>query len=74
MGYFNSSLSRKEKDISENNKMGKVKLGAWYYGGWSFPPDKKGYMFQISPTLVNTYSDREPVWGWREDQPGVMQE
>jgi hypothetical protein len=39
--YFNSTLSSQEKSISENSKMGKVKLGAWYYGGWSFPPDKK---------------------------------
>lgn len=74
VGYFNSSISCSGKSISEKSKVEKVKLGAWYFGGWSFPPDEKGYTFHISHTLVNKYSDREPVWGWREDKPGVMQE
>lgn|GEM_PF-6199311 len=49
-----------------------VKVGAWYFGGWSFPADENGYTFHISPTLVTQFSDREPIWGWREDKPGVM--
>lgn len=50
-----------------------VKVGAWYFGGWSFPPDANGYTFHISPSLVTKYSEREPEWGWREDTPGVME-
>ena len=50
-----------------------IRLGAWYYGGWSFPADSKGYTFQISPSLVTKFSEREPIWGWREDPPGVME-
>jgi hypothetical protein len=49
-----------------------VKVGAWYFGGWSFPADSGGYTFHISPSLVARFADREPVWGWREDKPGVM--
>ncbi len=49
-------------------------MGDWYFGGWSFPPDANGNTFHISPSLVAEFSDREPVWGWREDQPGVMRE
>lgn len=52
----------------------KVKVGAWYFGGWSFPADANGNTFHISPSLVTKFSDREPVWGWREDAPGVMVE
>ncbi|MDD2797139.1 MAG: glycoside hydrolase family 99-like domain-containing protein [Bacteroidales bacterium] len=50
-----------------------VKVGAWYFGGWSFPADANGNTFHISPSLVSKFSDREPVWGWREDVPGVME-
>lgn len=56
-----------EKEASD-----KIKVGAWYFGGWSFKPDVNGHTFHISPTLVTQYSDREPVWGWREDTPEIM--
>ena len=26
----------------------KIKVGTWYFGGWSFPPDANGYTFHIS--------------------------
>jgi len=55
------------------NMKSSVKVGAWYFGGWSFPADENGYTYHISPTLVSTYSNREPIWGWREDAPGVME-
>lgn len=58
-------------DNGEQNK-DKVRVGAWYFGGWSFPPDENGYTFHISPTLVNQFSEREPIWGWREDNPEIM--
>lgn len=50
-----------------------VKVGAWYFGGWSFKSDPEGHTFHISPTLVKDYDFRRPVWGWREDTPGVME-
>lgn len=50
------------------------KVGAWYFGGWSVTPDETGHTFHISPTLTSKYADRSPVWGWREDKPGVMEQ
>lgn len=51
----------------------KIKVGTWYFGGWSFPPDANGYTFHISPSLVGDNS-RKPVWGWREDSPEIMRQ
>lgn len=61
-----------EGKISDTKK--EFSVGAWYFGGWSFPPDANGHTFHISPTLTTEYRDREPVWGWREDAPGVMEQ
>ena len=70
-----SSCQGKKDPVPEvpGNKAA-VKVGAWYFGGWSFPADQNGHTFHISPTLTTTFSDREPVWGWREDKAGVMTE
>jgi len=66
-----SSCQGKKDPVPEvpGNKAA-VKVGAWYFGGWSFPADQNGHTFHISPTLTTTFSDREPVWGWREDKRG----
>lgn len=66
-----SDAPQRCNDNCEQNK-DEVKVGAWYFGGWSFPPDENGYTFHISPTLVNQFSEREPIWGWREDNPEIM--
>ena len=65
--------SCKETDEPEIKKEDKIKVGAWYFGGWSFPADDNGYTFHISPSLVNDFPEREPIWGWREDGDGVME-
>ncbi|HMR18903.1 MAG TPA: glycoside hydrolase family 99-like domain-containing protein, partial [Sphingobacterium sp.] len=63
--------SEDRKDDKKNN----VKVGTWYFGGWSFPPeDAAGHTFHISPTLVKDYAYREPIWGWREDSYETMVE
>lgn len=67
-----SCSTNKEVEIIENEPSGEVKVGAWYFGGWSFPPDANGHTFHISPTLTTQFSNREPVWGWREDKPEIM--
>lgn len=51
-----------------------VKVGAWYFGGWSVTPDKDGHTFHISPTLTSQYAYRSPIWGWREDSPQIMEQ
>lgn len=66
------SCSSDIKPAEEEKNGEMLKIGAWYFGGWSFPPDEYGYTFHISPTLVTQYSNREPVWGWREDNMDIM--
>lgn len=66
------NASKIKQDPSDEND--KISVGAWYFGGWSFPPDADGHTFHISPTLTREYRDREPIWGWREDKPGVMEQ
>jgi len=62
----------KETEVLSNDTE-KVKVGSWYFGGWSFPPeDETGHTFHISPTLMTNYGYREPVWGWREDSYQTM--
>ncbi|SDD71622.1 glycoside hydrolase family 99-like domain-containing protein [Niabella drilacis] len=76
MLFFCGSCSHSQvKAPPVKDNAGKVRVGAWYFGGWSFPPDDAaGHTFHISPTLVSSYAEREPVWGWREDAPGVMKD
>lgn len=69
-----SCSNRLDTEHVEDQAEDPVKVGAWYFGGWSFPPDANGHTFHISPTLTTAYMDREPVWGWREDVPGVMEQ
>jgi hypothetical protein len=72
---FVSFSCKSDDDPSSNGKdtkTEKIKVGAWYFGGWSMPADSKGYTFHISPTLVTQYSYREPIWGWREDKLDIM--
>ena len=69
-----SCSSGKDGETKGDEPLNEVKVGAWYFGGWSFPPDANGHTFHISPTLTTQFSNREPVWGWREDKPEIMVE
>lgn len=68
---FNSCSKNEEENPSSDTFDPKV--GAWYFGGWSFPPDPNGYTFHISPSLVGDIQ-RKPIWGWREDSPEIMKQ
>lgn len=61
-----------EQDRDPAQNAYEVKVGAWYFGGWSFPADANGFTFHISPTLVGSYGERAPIWGWREDSAEIM--
>ena len=47
------SCNKHVGSASDSNKADTVKVGAWYFGGWSFPPDANGHTFHISPTLTS---------------------
>ena len=58
-----------------------VQLGAYYFDGWSgrhkadgdpAQPWAKGAPTHLTKALVENYSDREPLLGWRADSPEIM--
>ncbi len=61
----------------------KMKIGAYYFEAWAgkCPYDDgkpehawaKGMPTHATKTLVTSYADRMPIWGWRDDAPGVME-
>ena len=59
-----------------------VQIGAYYFDGWSGincqaddpnEPWAKGAPTHLSRKLANDYGEREPVWGWRNDDPAIME-
>ena len=67
--YF---ISCDKENVSDKKSEDQLNIGAWYFGGWSFPSNQDGYSYHITPTLTTQFSYREPVWGWREDKMDVM--
>lgn len=61
----------------------RMKLGAYYFAGWSgkSPYDNgsvsnawaKGMPTHFTKKLGTEFAGRTPVWGWREDAPGVQE-
>ena len=62
----------------------RMKLGAYYFGGWSGKcrqddgkPEHawaQGMPSHFSQKLATEYAGYKPIWGWREDAPGVMEQ
>ena len=61
----------------------RIKLGAYYFAGWcgkcGQDDDKPEHAWakdmpsHISHKLLTEFAGRTPLWGWREDAPGVME-
>ena len=61
----------------------RLKLGAYYFAGWSgkSPYDDgsvsnawaKGMPTHFTRKLGTDFAGRTPVWGWREDAPGITE-
>jgi hypothetical protein len=49
------------------SQQGKIKLGAYYYDGWSGKASGV-----ITPYLKSSYSNREPSWGWVTSTPELI--
>ena len=56
----------------EGKNQEQVRIGAYYFDGWSAVPDAEGYTYHITKRLVNEFPEREPVWGWRADTTEIM--
>jgi hypothetical protein len=71
------------KSDSSENKVKRLKLGAYYFAGWSGKnsnddgtPENawaKDLPLMANQKLVTDYVDRMPPWGWRDDAPGMME-
>lgn len=45
----------------------KVQIGAYYFDGWTGK-----YPNHITPTLVEKFTDREPIWGWKTSTQEIV--
>jgi hypothetical protein len=57
-------------------------VGAYYFDGWAGSnrraddpnePWARNAPVQLTRRMVEEFPDREPVWGWRDDSPEVME-
>jgi hypothetical protein len=48
----------------------KVCAGAYYFDGWTGSTDR----IHLTPRLRDEFSDREPIWGWRDGSLPVVEE
>ncbi len=69
-------------DAFGQKKSQKVNVGAYYYDGWSGinrkaddpnEPWAKNAPTSLTRRMVEEFSKREPVWGWRDDSPEIME-
>ncbi len=60
-----------------------IQVGAYYFDGWSGincqaddsnEPWARNAPTHLSRKLACDYSEREPIWGWRNDDPDIMKQ
>lgn len=62
----------------------RIKVGVYYFGGWaginalSEVPEEQEWAkdapTHLTKSLFYEYSDRQPIWGWRDDSLEIMEE
>ncbi len=66
----------------ESRKKPDFQVGAYYFDGWSgkhaladdpAEPWAKNVPRTVTKRMVEEFSDREPVWGWRDDSQAIME-
>jgi len=70
------------KDSDAQEPKARMKLGAYYFDGWSgkcYYDDGKpehawatGLPTHATKSLITEFAGREPIWGWREDTQEIM--
>ncbi|HJW97340.1 MAG TPA: hypothetical protein VJ485_04225, partial [archaeon] len=48
----------------------KATVGAYYFEGWTTP----GYSYHLTPSLLNNFTERMPLWGWHDDTVAIMEQ
>lgn len=65
-----------------NEKPNNIQVGAYYFEGWAGTnalsnnpnePWAKNAPTHLTRSLVENFSDREPLWGWRDDSVNIME-
>ena len=58
----------------------RAQIGAYYFDGWAGRSDQAGKAewakhapTHLTKRMLDEFPDREPVWGWRDDSPAVME-
>lgn len=63
--------------ISCQPSKSKVLVGAYYFDGWAGKTSKTTAVnnppTHLTQALATTYSGREPLWGWRDDDVEIME-
>lgn len=82
LGYGISILTGCTADVNAQENKINVQVGAYYFDGWAgknkFADDPGEPWAKNAPThltrrFVREFSDREPVWGWRDDTQEIME-
>ena len=68
---------------NQDNNTVSVKIGVYFFDGWSTAnnplasdPNKpwaKDAPYFLTPRMVEEFSGREPIWGWRADSPDIVE-
>ena len=64
--------------VLQSAKGSDILFGAYYYDGWSGLNDSKeswaiGAPRMLTHKLKFFFSEREPIWGWRDDDVKIME-
>ena len=58
----------------------RAQIGAYYFDGWAGKSDQAGKAewaknapTHLTKRMLDEFPDREPVWGWRDDAPEIME-
>ena len=67
---FSCQKSNPEQNPAEVPKKATIKVGAYYFHGWSGKTD----VWHLPSRLKNDYPEREPSWGWYTNTVELMEQ
>ena len=67
---YSCKKSNPEQNPEDVAKKVNIKVGAYYFHGWSGKTD----LWHLPSRLKNDYPEREPVWGWYTNTVALMEQ
>jgi hypothetical protein len=52
---------------SASSQSTEINIGAYYFDGWTGK-----YAYHITPALIESFPEREPIWGWITSKQDIM--